>query len=302
MSKNKTILFRADSSSKIGTGHIMRDLVLAKKYAKKGAKIIFATQNLEGNINHTIEEAGFTLELLDSNGKKELKRLIKKLDIDLLVIDHYKIDYKKERYIKEKTGVKILSFDDTYKRHHCDILLNHNISAEKKRYKKLVPQGCKIQCGKKYTLLREEFYMQKRALPKKKRKFKQVLVVMGGADTTQLNIKILKVLKHFLNMRVSVVTTTANRHLKKLKRYCRDKSSIELHINSNNIANLMASSDFAIVTTSSIVHELLYMELPFIAIKVIQNQQRMYEYLKKEGYAPLEQFSSKKLLHRIKAL
>jgi len=30
----KTILFRADSSSSIGTGHIIRDLVLAQKYAK----------------------------------------------------------------------------------------------------------------------------------------------------------------------------------------------------------------------------------------------------------------------------
>jgi len=31
----KNILFRADSSSTIGIGHIMRDLVLAQKYAKK---------------------------------------------------------------------------------------------------------------------------------------------------------------------------------------------------------------------------------------------------------------------------
>ncbi len=31
-SKIKNILFRADSSSTIGTGHIMRDLVLTNKY------------------------------------------------------------------------------------------------------------------------------------------------------------------------------------------------------------------------------------------------------------------------------
>jgi len=39
---SKTILFRADSSSTIGTGHIMRDLVLAKQF--QDAHIIFATQ------------------------------------------------------------------------------------------------------------------------------------------------------------------------------------------------------------------------------------------------------------------
>ena len=54
------ILIRADSSN-IGTGHIMRDLVLAKQY--KNENIIFATQDLVGNINHKIIEAGYKIEL-----------------------------------------------------------------------------------------------------------------------------------------------------------------------------------------------------------------------------------------------
>ena len=52
----KTILFRADSSSAIGTGHIMRDLVLATQYPE--SKVIFATQDLEGNLNSKILESG----------------------------------------------------------------------------------------------------------------------------------------------------------------------------------------------------------------------------------------------------
>lgn len=51
------ILFRADSSSTIGTGHIMRDLVLAQQYPE--ANITFATQDLNGNINHKIIETGY---------------------------------------------------------------------------------------------------------------------------------------------------------------------------------------------------------------------------------------------------
>ncbi|MFK5974975.1 MAG: hypothetical protein QM493_00580 [Sulfurovum sp.] len=47
MSKIKNILFRADSSSIIGTGHIMRDLVITTKY--KDANIIFAVQDLNKN-------------------------------------------------------------------------------------------------------------------------------------------------------------------------------------------------------------------------------------------------------------
>jgi len=59
------ILFRADSSSTIGTGHIMRDLVLASKY--KDANIIFAVQDLDGNINHKIIEASYKVEILKTN-------------------------------------------------------------------------------------------------------------------------------------------------------------------------------------------------------------------------------------------
>ena len=81
------ILFRADSSSSIGTGHIMRDLVLAKQF--ENDNIIFACQNLEGNL---IEQIPYSVEILKSNDIKELDRLIKKLQIDMTIIDHYGID------------------------------------------------------------------------------------------------------------------------------------------------------------------------------------------------------------------
>ena len=161
------ILIRADSSSTIGTGHIMRDLVLAKQYPK--ANIIFATQYLEGNINHKITESGYNLKILKSNKIKELNKLIKKLDIDMIIIDHYGIDYAYEKELKSKNKkLKILSFDDTYEKHHCDILLNHNISGDKKRYKGLVPKNCELRCGSKYTLLRDEFIKEKKKIGKKK--------------------------------------------------------------------------------------------------------------------------------------
>jgi len=38
--KVKNILFRADSSSTIGIGHIMRDLVLATQYPKSNITIL----------------------------------------------------------------------------------------------------------------------------------------------------------------------------------------------------------------------------------------------------------------------
>ena len=280
--KSKKILFRADSSSVIGTGHIMRDLVLAKKYALKGCEIVFATQNLDGNINFKIKEAGYRVEILASDSKKELVKLVKKMGVDLLVIDHYGIDYKQEKYIKNKTGVKILSFDDTYKKHHCDILLNHNIYAKKKKYKKLTPKGCEIRCGAKYTLLRDEFYKQKNKKYKPNKRF-SIFIAMGGADTANLNVKILRFLKNFKNLKAYVVTTQANQNLPRLKKYAKNKEWIKLHIDSTKIAKLMAKSDLAIVTPSVVLNEVFYMGLKFIVIKTANNQQEMYNYVKRLG-------------------
>ncbi|MFW2601148.1 UDP-2,4-diacetamido-2,4,6-trideoxy-beta-L-altropyranose hydrolase [Aliarcobacter butzleri] len=299
------ILIRVDSSSYIGTGHIMRDLVLAKKFLKD--QIIFATQDLEGNINHKIKESNYKIAILKSNNFKELDELIKKLNIDMIIIDHYEINYNFEKKLKEQNSkLKIFVFDDTYEKHYCDILLNHNISADEKRYTNLVPKDCKLQCGAKYTLLREEFLEAKKQKNtiKKVTKLKTIFIAMGGADHKNLNIKILKTIKKVCkkNIKVNLVTTIANKNLEKLKKYCKDKKWINLHINSNEIANLMIKSDFAIVTPSVTVNEIHYLDIPFIAIKTSKNQKEMYKYLKRNNYFAIKQFNKKNLQEYIKQL
>ncbi len=293
------ILIRADSSSKIGTGHIIRDLVLAHQYPNDN--IIFATQDLKGNINQKVLEAGYKLKILKSNEIKELDKLIKELSIDLLIIDHYEISYLYEKELKTKNEtLKIFSFDDTYEKHYCDVLLNHNISADKKKYKELVPKHCELKCGSKYTLLRDEFIKETKKL-KNKKQFKinhskfNIFIAMGGADHSNINIKVLKVLKHFPNIKVNLVTTKANKNLKELEIYCKSKKWITLHINSDKIAKLMAKSNFAIVTPSVTLNEVYFMNLPFIAIKTADNQKEIYKYLKKKNYLALKEFNKNKL-------
>ena len=287
----KTILFRADSSSNIGTGHIKRDLVLAKKYEKKSYKVIFASLDLIGNINHEILSNGYKLMILKSNSKKELINLIKKIEVDILVFDNYNINNKFEKYIKDKTKVKILSFDDTYQKHYCDILINHNIGANKEKYKKLLPKNCKIKCGTKYTLLRDEFKKEKNKIYKSNKKF-TFFIAMGGADTQNLNIKILKILSSFNNIKINIITTSANINLTSLKEYCYKKKYISLYINSNKIAKIMKKSNFAIITPSVILNEVYFMNLPFLAIKTASNQQYLYKYLKNNKYQVLKKYSN----------
>ena len=297
------ILIRADSSSYIGTGHIMRDLVLAKKFSKD--QIIFATQNLEGNINHKIKESNYNIEILNNNNFEELNKLIKKLNIDMIIIDHYEINYDFEKKLKEQNSkLKIFVFDDTYEKHYCDILLNHNIYADEKKYRNLVPKDCELKCGTNYTLLREEFLEAKKQKQtiKKENRLKTLFIAMGGTDHKNLNITILKNIKIVCkkNIKVNLVTTTANRNLEKLKRYCKDKEWINLHINSKEVANLMNQSDFAIITPSVTANEAYFLNLPFIAIKTAKNQKQMYKFLKRNNYFILKKFNESGLKKYLK--
>ena len=270
-------LIRSDSSSTIGLGHIMRDLVFAKTCE---GEVLFACQPLEGNI---IASIPYEVKILTTPHADELISLIQMLNIDLLVIDHYGIDAMYEKAIKEATGVKILSFDDTYVPHHCDILFNHNLYADATRYETLVPKGCELRLAE--PLIREEFHEEKK---QHRTKHYDMFIAMGGTDASNITLDILKTLPS--SKHLCVVTTTANAHLHELKTYVMDKPHIALHVNSNDISKLMHQSRYAIVTPSVIVHEVLFMEIPFMAIKVASNQDDMYHYLTAKGYKTLEHF------------
>ncbi len=291
----KNILFRADSSSVIGTGHVMRDLVLAEQY--KDTKVIFAVQDLSGNINHKIIEKGHEIVVVKSNELQEVVSLVEALQVDQVVIDHYGIDATYEKGLKDATGVQILSLDDTYEEHYCDILLNHNISAEPSMYKGLLPDHCELRCGEEYTLLREEFYQEQEI---RRDKIYDVFLGMGGADTANLNIEILKILPQNLN--VSVVTTESNKNLKALEAYAKRKPNINLFVNSNDLAKIINQSKLAIVTPSVIVNEVCFMNIPFIAIKAAENQQELYHYLIRNAYLALEEFNEMRLLQAVEVL
>lgn len=294
------ILVRADSSSFIGTGHIMRDLVLIEQYPN--ANIVFATQNFPGNISHKIKDKGYAIEILKSNDIEELDALVKKYASDMIVIDHYGIDYNFEKELKVKNPtLKIMVLDDTYEKHYCDILLNHNIYADETKYQGLIPENCELRCGAKFTLLREEFRVEKvkgRQNNINRGKL-NVFVAMGGIDHTNINIDILELLREFSNIHMHVITTTANRNLAELKAYVADKSNITLHINTKQIAKLMNKADFTIVTPSVTINEIFYLGVPFIAIKTAENQRFMYEYLKENNFAALEHFDHTQLSQKI---
>jgi len=300
--EKETVVFRSDSSSTVGTGHIMRDLVLAKRLGSKS--VVFAVRDLEGNINHKIVEAGYALEIVGSNDIEEFISLVKKYNPQMIVIDSYAIDVEYEKNLKKLfPNTTLLVLDDNYKPHHCDILLNHNFYSDVTKYDGLLPKNCTLWCGKKHTLLRDEFEIEKGGKVLKRRgKTKSILLSLGGSDPKNITLKLLKIVRKYNNIHTLTVTTSANKNLKKLESFTRYKKNITLIINSNNMANLMKNSDFAIITPSVTVNEALFMGLPFLAIKTANNQNEAYRYLKNKGFRALSRYDKRVIERVIKGL
>ncbi|MCR2055960.1 UDP-2,4-diacetamido-2,4,6-trideoxy-beta-L-altropyranose hydrolase [Campylobacter helveticus] len=270
------ILIRADSSFKIGHGHIQRCLILAKQYERLGHEVSFACLELEGNIIGKIPNEVF---LLESSSLNELCSLIEDEGFTLLVIDNYAFSEQDERAIKAMCEVQILSFDDEIKPHFCDILLNVNAYAKPALYKNLVPLNCELRCGFSYALIREEFYEEAK---KKRKKIWDIFICMGGTDSKNFSAKI--ALDFPKSFKILIATTSANKNLKALKHLAQNSPNISLAVDLEHFAKAMNESKKLIIQASSLVNEALLLKANFKAICTHKNQEKIAKWLLEKDY------------------
>lgn len=275
----KNILFRCDSSSTIGLGHVKRCLVLAKrlKEQNKNLKILFATLDLYGNINHEILKSGFSIYSLRNNTVMDLDYFVKGLFIELLIIDSYEIDnIFEEQLIIYNPSLKILSFDDMLRPHCSHMVLNHGIQAKRNYYKDLVEKDCKLFCGSKYTLLRDEFFEKY----DKKSIEKSVAIILGGNDVLNLSLKVASYLFEINeDYKITIITSSVNPNLKELRK----SENIEILVDISNIAEVLSSKELVICASGGTLFEVLALKKDFINIEVAKNQEVVTKFLRKKS-------------------
>lgn len=275
----KKILFRCDSSSSIGLGHVKRCLVLAQRLKEynKDLKILFATQNLHGNINLEILKLGFSIYSIKNNSLKELDYFVKGLFIDLLIIDSYEIDNIFEEQLRiNNPSLKILSFDDMLRPHFSHMVLNHGIQAKINHYKNLVAEDCKLFCGSEYTLLRDEFFVKYNEKVVKN----SVAIILGGNDVLNLSSEIASYLFEINETyKVTIITSSVNPNLKQLK----ESKNIELLVDISNIAEVLSSKELIISASGGTLFEVLALRKDFINIEVASNQEVVTQFLENKG-------------------
>ena len=297
-------VIRADASTSIGSGHVMRCLTLAHRLKKeKNAKVDFVMRVLPGNLIGVVEKQGFeVLKLPPANQKYSLsgyglwltvpmdvdaQQTIEVLQhylqehgcdsVDILIIDSYALDEQWEQELRSYCN-KIMVIDDlANRRHDCDILLDQNFYLNKDvRYAGLVPEHCKMLLGPEHALLREEFREAKKHLRKRDGTIKNILVFYGGSDLTNETEKAIKALVQLhdegYSFTADIITGLSNSRRGKIEKICNKYHFLHYYCQVSNMAEFMNKADLMLGAGGSTTWERLYMELPALVTAVAENQ------------------------------
>lgn len=305
MKTKKTIVIRADASTRIGIGHVMRCLTLAAKLNNAQHQIIFLCKQHHGNLIELIESSGFEVIALSKptnnienehnerlwlgcHYQQDAKECLKYIQsakfkkIDLLIVDHYSLDYQWQDLLNPLCE-KIMVIDDLANReHHCDILLDQTFGRSQQDYHHLIPEQCTLLLGKEYMLLRDEFYQfrilaQTQRISSQPHISKNILISLGGADPDNMASSILYWLillkTDFHNLKVCLVANANSNFLSELNSIAKKHRWIKIITKPPSMATLMLKADIAIGSSGATAWERCCLGLPSLSIISADNQQ-----------------------------
>jgi len=290
--KNMNILIRCDSSNIIGTGHIMRMLNLCDYYPNH--KFTFLCRNFNMNISQKIIDKYHALISLDYNiepilndyrtwiGKKyedeinEFRATVEENKYDIILIDHYGIDYLLEQEIKKYCNKIIIITDIFDFNHYCDIFINYSCDDLDKIKTINLNKNTVYKIGAKNIILNKKFNDSK-----KKTFFnieiKNLIINMGGSDPPNFTLKILNIINDYIiknNIFVKIIIGKSNNHIKSIEEFINDIKNYKIYfdINYDNMIDLYLNCDLAIGTLSVTAYERLILNIPQICLKIVDNQ------------------------------
>ena len=268
--------FRADASTEIGSGHVMRCCVLADALRRRGVESLFLCRAGPGHPGEWLAERGYAVSSLPANlpPAEDAAACASALrpGVDFLVVDHYSLDQRWERSMQGVARVRMVIDDLANRSHDCDLLLDPNLAPRaESRYAKLVPSTCTQLLGPTYALLREEFQASA-SPPRLRENVQRVLVSFGGSDPDNLTEPALREIEN-IPLAADIVIGNANPHRSEIEHRCRvNDGRWTLHVQTSRMAELMARADLALGAGGSTHWERCRMGLPALVVAVADNQ------------------------------
>ncbi|WP_028025038.1 UDP-2,4-diacetamido-2,4,6-trideoxy-beta-L-altropyranose hydrolase [Enterovibrio calviensis] len=298
------VVIRVDASNQIGTGHVMRCLVLAKKLLERQHTVTMLSRELTGNLIEYCRQQGIAvialpaIEDIDSSDRNDYQHwlgvsqeedanqclaALKDTPFDWVVFDHYALDTQWQSLMKRQ-GAKIFAIDDLANReHNCDILFDHNPWPDfENRYHALVPASSLQLLGPKFALLRDSFASLRETRHEDIKN--QVIAFFSGTDPTGECLKLLSACQQIpsLPFRMVLVYGMSNpREAQLLEKPL--PAFVTLVKSLPAFEAELAHSRYAFGGAGVSAIERTCLRLPSTLVSVAENQREMAEHLAKSG-------------------
>ncbi len=262
-------LFRCDGGNmpEYGTGHIVRDLILARLLKKAGHEVRFAFQKDEKGFA-LLSEGGFPVTRLPQSGSEApaLKKIIRSFKPDVLVMDHLNTDKKFMASLKTP-GMILCTLDDQGSGAAlADLCINAMVRGANTPYQ-----------GNDYVILPE------RAMKKKKisRACRKIFVSFGGFDFLKLTEKTLEGLKGFpAGAEIQVVGRSVEAPAGK---FSASGNAVTFIPKVKDFDGLLEKSDLAFVSGGLTLFHALSAGVPSVVMNQYEHQCHTAKRLEKSG-------------------
>lgn len=305
------IVFRVDASFEIGSGHVMRCLVLAHKFREIGIESWFICREYEGSLCELIESHRFYVERIDPPGEdlirfmaennKQYFDFLSKLDVEQtkiaiykrsstrpewIVVDHYGLDKNWEIEIG-KLAKRLLVIDDFLDREHaCDLFVNQNLLEYGSSELSINPlKPCKKLIGPRYALLTSEYRETHLIQSVRSGRIRRIFMFFGGMDNSNITQKAISAFIRVgrSDIKLDVVLGQANINRDGILSQIAPFDNIELHMGISSLASLISRADLGISACGTNTWERLCLGLPSIVITIAENQRPIAKVLSSLG-------------------
>ena len=288
----KAVFFLVDANPAIGAGHLVRCLRIAAGLSARNIPCSFLLSNTAENWQQNIRREGHRVYAIDYSFSfiDQLIKIIEGKVTPLVIIDTDD-PWLYERQLQQqirKSGcfLMYITVTDRYP-FVADVVFNQNILSREQHFK--VADHTRLLLGPEYFIFKPEF--QQLTSFTRPAKEKNLLISFGSADPANLTIEILKILASLSVTRRKLVVvlgglyqhTEAVQHL--LGEYGEALPS-ELHINTDQMFQLMQQADLAITSAGLTFWELTVLNIPSLVIAASEREKEAVKFLEKEGYVP----------------
>lgn len=272
------IAVRADGGGAVGGGHVMRCLALAAALGARGATVRFVVAELSPGLAQRIADAGHEIARIgsgaglsqhdDAAGTLEA---IAGFDPDWTVVDHYDLGRAWELEVAA-SGTRIMVIDDLGDRpHHCALLLDQNLGRHREDYLHFVPEAAEILAGPVYALLAPEFAARRPAALARRREAarpRRLLISLGMTDQSLVVPELVAgALAADSELAIDLVLPAGAAPAR-----VASDPRVRVHIDTRDMAGLIASADLAIGAAGSSAWERCCLGLPSVLFVLADNQ------------------------------